>query len=799
MKFPLSWLKDYIDLDVSVDELCDKMTMLGLEIESVESMGEGIQNVVVGHILDIQPHPDADKLVICQTEVGQDEPLQIVCGAKNMKAGDKVPTAVPGGSLPGGFKIGKRKMRGVESAGMMCSAQELGLGEDHSGLLILDTDAPVGQDVRSILGLDDVILEIEVTPNRNDWSGLIGIARELSAAYGTPLKIPQVSLTEGDTLASDLSSVTIEAPNLCNRYLGRIIQGVKVGPSPDWLAQRLIAAGQRPINNIVDITNYVLLETGHPLHAFDLNKLNGKRVVVRQAKPGETMKTLDQEDRKLTEDMLVIADAQIPIAIAGIMGGADSEVGDDTVDLFIESAYFSPSSVRKTARTLGLNSEASQRFQRGADPDIVPLAADRVCELILECAGGELTSGTLGEYPKPIIIEPITLNFHRVEKVLGTNVSSETQLNILKTLGFSVTEPSEDDAIIHVPPRRHDATREADLIEEIARLFGFENIEPTLPRVRPVEARYAPSFQRHRDLRNHILSCGLTEFFNWTFTNRPDMEKAGLTKDIDTLILLENPLSEKQEGMRTSLLPGLLNTASFNLRKNRKSLSAFELGPVYTSSPNQENGLQHNELGIVLSGSAGEKFWGNPQHLLDIFDLKGIVEGIMANLSMDDFTISAAQRDSFADGACAEISLKGNVIGIMGQINLDVAQNFEIEHPIFIAILDTDKLLKSKQSTVVYQGTSDHPPSLRDLAVLVNDDIPAGDLIRAAQKAGGKNLAQVSIFDIYRGKQVEQGKKSVALSLIFQSKERTLTDKDTDKACNKIVKSMEHQFGAQLR
>ncbi|MFA6240661.1 MAG: phenylalanine--tRNA ligase subunit beta [Candidatus Hydrogenedentales bacterium] len=402
MNVSLNWLKEFVDITRSPDELAQDLTMLGLEIEAIERPGEGISNVFVGHILEIRKHPDADKLVVCKTDVGQGEPLQIICGATNMKEGDLVPTAVVGATLPGDFKITRRKMRGLESFGMMCSARELGMGKDHEGLLILPADFPIGQDVLPLLGLDDVVYEIEVTPNRGDWASMIGVARELAALYGSPLRIPNITLNESGEEARTLSSVTIDNPELCARYIGRVLTDVKIGPSPQWLAQRLTNAGQRPINNVVDITNLVLLETGHPLHAFDYDKLLVNKIVIRCAKQGETLKTIDEQIRPLDPAMLVIADAQNPVAVAGVMGGFDSEVSSGTTRIFLESAFFDPSSVRKTSRKLGMHTEASARFQRGADPEMARYAVDRAAALMQELAGATVSRGVIDEYPKPL-------------------------------------------------------------------------------------------------------------------------------------------------------------------------------------------------------------------------------------------------------------------------------------------------------------------------------------------------------------------------------------------------------------
>lgn len=800
MNIPLSWLNEYIDLDgIGVEELCQTMTMLGLEIEAVEETGADIQNVVVGKIVSIEPHPDADKLVICKTDVGDDEPTQIVCGATNMKVGDKVPTAKVGGTLPGGFEIGKRKMRGVASAGMMCSSKELGLGDDHSGLMILDESMEIGTDVRGPLGLNETILEIEITPNRNDWSGLIGIARELSAFYGRPLKTPDVKLTTSSEKASEVSSVTIEAPDLCNRYIGRVMRGITVKPSPDWLQKRLIDAGQRPINNVVDVTNYVLLETGHPLHAFDFNKLAENRIVVRQAKDGEILKTIDQEDRKLTSEMLVIADAQNPVAVAGVMGGFNSEVGDDTVDLFIESAYFNPSSIRKTSRTLNLVSEASQRFQRGADVDMAPYAAERCCQLILETAGGSVSDGTLDEYPNPLNLNDIIIDHDNVNQRMGINVSPETHNKYLSALGFSIVKHDETTSTIGIPNRRHDCTRPADLVEEITRLHGFENVEATLPAIPQIEETYAPHYQTLQSLRGQICSMGLNEIYTWAFASTQDLEKACLNDLLAASIPVENPLSEKHAFMRPSLIPSVLNVASANIRRNVKDIAIFEMAPIYKKSEGAEGRTQLETLTIALSGNSTLSYWTDDVRPADIYELMGLVEEIATCLQSESPTFEATEHPTFAPGECAAIRAKGNTIGHIGRINKSVAVAFDSDQDIFVAEFQVKSLLNKKTKYAKYQPVPEHPASLRAIAVVVDNSIAVGDLQNTAQKAGGKLLQRVELFDIYTGEQVPDGKKSVALNLVFQSPERTLTDKDTEKACAKILKTLAHKFEAELR
>ncbi len=799
MDISLNWLKDYIDLDVGVEELCEKMTMLGLEIEKVSHTAEGLDGILIGQITSIEPHPDADKLVICKTDVGESEPLQIVCGAKNMKAGDKVPTAVIGGTLPGDFKIARRKMRGIESQGMMCSAKELGLGDDHSGLMILDEDATIGQNALAYLGLDDVVLEIEVTPNRNDWAGMIGVARELSAAYDIPFTKPEVKLTEESTPVTDLTSVELNDPALCPRYVGRVIRNVKIGPSPDWLVQRLVAAGQRPINNVVDITNFVLMETGHPLHAFDYDKLAENRIVVRRSKAGESIKTIDQEEHKLAEDMLVIADAKGPVAVAGVMGGFDSEVDEGTTNLFVESAYFNPASIRKTSRALNIITESSQRFQRGADPEMAPYAADRACQLILELAGGQLAQGTIDAYPSNLETPELTLRYARTDSFLGAEIAPNQQRQILRGLGFEELHADEAGVTVRVPTWRPDVTQEVDLIEEVGRLFGFHNIEGTLPRVTRMAKKVAPEYYRIRDFRRFLANIGLTETATWTFSNPDEVAMAGLDGDYLNMITLENPLSEKHTTMQSSLIPGMLRLCSQNLRKSHNSLKLFEIAPVYTPSDETDNGAkQVNRLTILLSGEANETTWNTAQRELDFYDLKGYLEAI-ADYCKLDLILQSVENKTLTSGQSATIKLNGSAIGMLGTVAHEVRNAFEIDKPAYLLDINLDRLLKKAVPAAIFEEIPAFPPSQRDMALAVDVDVAAGDLLDTATKSGGKLLNDARIFDVYTGDKIEAGKKSVALSLSFQSAERTLTDTDTQKAFDKIVGKLKKLYGAELR
>lgn len=795
MKLSLNWLKDYIALDVSVAELCEKMTMLGLEIENVDQIGAEISGVVIGRILEINPHPDADKLVVCRTDVGQAEPLQIVCGAKNMKPGDLVPTATPGGTLPGGITLGKRKMRGVESQGMMCSARELGVGAEHDGLLILDPSFQVGADAKAALGLDDVVVEIEVIPNRGDWASVIGIARELSAAYGAPMRMPETGSADSGAAAASVPSVTIEDMELCPRYVGRIVRGVKIGPSPTWLARRLASAGQRAINNVVDITNYVLLETGQPLHAFDFDRLAGRRIVVRRAHDDETIKTIDQETRSLTSKMLVIADAKSPVAVAGVMGGHDSEVGAGTTNVFLESAYFEPTQVRRTARALTVSTEASQRFQRGADPEMALFAANRAARLMAEIAGGQVAPGVLDEYPRKQSAPEITLRFARSDALIGCPVDAAAQRRYLTALGFNELRADPASVTVTPPSWRYDCSIEADLIEEVARLHGYEKVPVTIPRVRHSEVVLAPDLSKLFELRHFVAGLGLSEFVHWTFTCLEDVERARLGDRYGQMLGLMNPLTENHSTMRRTLIPQLIQTASANLRKNVPYVAAFEIGPVFM--PAHELPEETQRLGIVLAGTR-PKHWAGAERALGFYDLKGLLEAVFTHLGVEA-EYSETDVPCFAPGEGASIRFGKKVFGELGRIHPKAVEAFEATTDVYVAEIDLSAVITARGPVPQFVEIPAFPPSLRDLAVVVDEKVQAGALLEVVRQAGGKLLHEARVFDVYTGKPVPEEKKSVAIALVFQSGERTLTDKDTDKAVQKIRQRLGQEFGAEQR
>ncbi len=798
MRVSLNWLKEYVDVNYTVEELAHQLTMLGLEIESIIQPGKEISSIFVGQIESIEPHPDADKLVVCKTRVNDSEPLQIVCGAKNMNVGDKVPTAVVGATLPGNFTITRRKMRGLESQGMMCSAKELGLGEDHAGLLILPPDLPVGADIKPILGLNDTIFEIEITPNRGDWASMIGVARELAALQGSELKIPAVTVEECDTPIESLCALTVQDTDLCPRYLGRVLTNVKVAPSPDWLCRRLLAAGQRPINNIVDITNYVLLETGQPLHAFDHKLLAENRIVVRCAKSKEPITTLDDVNRELDEDILVIADGKSPQCVAGVMGGSTSEVGDNTTQIFLESAVFKPQSIRKTSRKLGLITESSQRFQRGADPVMAAYALNRAAMLMQQLAEAKVCTGVFDSYPTPLGGHGVGLRYTRTNKVLGVEIPSQQQIQILINLGFELVSETEENAVFKVPSWRYDVTLEADLIEEVGRFFSFDNIPMTLPRVRPTNQCFAPQEQVIWALKHFLVDKGLTEVYHWTFSCAEDIQNAGLVGNYLDMVMLENPLSEKQAGMRTSIIPALLNNVARNLNKGATSVAVFELGPVYYPIPGELLPNEPLRLSIALSGQRKPNHWSKTTENVDFYDLKGCVEAITDFFAVEVNYVNST-FEPFQQGVSATLKIGEQTLGHIGQVNKHVRRNYDIGRETYMAELDLTMLLNIPQAVPQFKEISAFPASLRDMAIIVEEHITANDIMNYTKIAGGNLLHQVEIFDVYRGKPVAEGKKSIAIGLTFQAMDRTLTDNDTQKSWDKILKTLQKECGAELR
>ena len=806
MNVTLNWLKAYIDFEFSPSELADRLTMLGVEVESVKQLGTDLEGVVVGSVTSIRPHPNADKLVLCQVDTGGTEELQIVCGAPNVREGMLAPVATIGATLPVGLTIKRAKLRGETSEGMLCSEKELGLSDDAAGLMELPTDTHLGTPLSETLRLDDVVFELEITPNRPDCLSLIGVAREIQAETGNPLKLPTVNLKESSTNAGDLTSVTIDAPDLCPRYAARVIQGVKVTESPAWLQQRLESVGIGVINNIVDITNFVLMEYGQPLHAFDYDKLTENRIVVRRATESEHITTLDEVERELTPDMLVIADAEKPVALAGIMGGYDSEITETTCDVLLESAYFNPSSVRATAKALGISTEASYRFERGADPGVVLAALDRAAQLIAELADGTVCEGTVDVYPGQQPLTQIQLRPERVNFVLGTTLEAAEMAQILNRLGFDV-DTAEEAYQVTVPTFRSDITREIDLIEEIARVHGYDNIPTTLPKGDIPVPVSDPKTEVRMRIKHFLLAAGMMEAVNYSFCDPNCFDKIRLNANdpLRNTLQLRNPLSPEMSVLRTTLTPSLLENAQHNRNHQIDTIALFEIGSVFLHD--DKNGrsdlriatLEPERVAGVLAGQIGEGVYSDPYRPPDFFDIKGLVEGMLEASNVVDWTLQKTDVPTFHPGRNAEVLLGDKRIGVFGEAHPEVLENYDLPYKAYLFEFDLEGLADAATFTKRFEPISIYPKVARDLAIVVDKDILSDMPTELIYTTGGDSIDSVRLFDVYEGEQVPEGKKSLAYTITYHSATETLTDKAVNALHEKVVEHLSRELGAELR
>ncbi len=797
MNVTLNWLKTYIDFELSPSELAARLTMLGIEVESIKQLGAELEGVVVGSVSSIRPHPNADKLVLCHVDVGETEELQIVCGAPNVREGMLAPVATIGATLPVGLTIKRAKLRGETSQGMLCSEKELGLSDDAAGLMELPADTPLGRPLSEALGLDDVLFEFEITPNRPDCLSMIGVAREVRAETGNPLKLPTVDLKESETNTRDLTAVTIDAPDLCPRYAARVIQGVKVAESPAWLQQRLESVGVGVVNNIVDITNFVLMEYGQPLHAFDYHKLTENRIVVRRATDGEHITTLDEVERELTPDMLVIADAEKPVALAGIMGGYDSEITEGTCDVLLESAYFNPSSVRATAKALGVSTEASYRFERGADPGVALAALDRAAQLIVELAGGAICEGIVDVYPGQQPLTQIRLRPERVNFVLGTALEAAEMVQILNRLGFDVGTAG-DAYQVTVPTFRADVTREIDLIEEIARVYGYDNIPTTLPKGDiPVPAT-DPKTEVRKHIKHFLLAAGMMEAINYSFCDPNCFDKIRLeAKDpLRDALPLQNPLSPEMSVLRTTLMPGLLENAQHNRNHQIDTIALFEIGSVFLRDGEQK---EPERVTGVLAGQIGEGVYSNPYRHPDFFDIKGLVEGMLEVCGIVDYSLQKTDTPVFHPGRNAEVMLDGGQIGTFGEVHPEVLEKYDLPYKAYLFEFNLEGLVGAATFAKRFEPIPIYPKVARDLAIVVDKETLSDMPTELIYATGGDAVDSVRLFDIYEGEQVPEGKKSLAYTITYYSATETLTDKVVNALHDKVVKRLNRELGAELR
>ncbi|HTD50271.1 MAG TPA: phenylalanine--tRNA ligase subunit beta [Acidimicrobiia bacterium] len=791
MRAPLSWIREFVPVDAPVADIADALNQLGLEVEAIEAPGRDIGDVVVARILEVMAHPDADRIRLADVDAG-DGVVRVVCGAPNIEAGMVVPFAPVGAQLPGDFTIERRTIRGQISEGMLCSARELGLGDDHGGILELPRDAVPGTDIREVLGLDDVVFDLSITPNRPDAMGIVGVARELAAHYGLTLTVPTPDA--GDTVR-DLrgATVVVEARDRCPRFVA-MVADVTVGESPDWMQRRLVLAGMRPINNVVDVTNYVMLERCRPLHAFDFDRLAGPGIVVRLAQPGEKIETLDGVRRELSGDDLLICDAsRVAQGIAGVMGGSTAEVSPATTTILVESAYFEASGIAKTAKRLGLRSEASARFERGVDPNDVAAGAARAMELLTEIAAARRDTGTIDVYPQPIRPARVVVRTDRVNQLLATSLT-DTQLGeLLAPLGIDVA-----DGTATVPTWRPDVEREIDIVEEVARRIGLHRIARTVP-ANADKIGALTAMQRDRRVISDVLvGAGYDEVFTLPLLAPTDLARAGVASDVG-LIEVENPLRAEESILRPALLPGVLRAVAHNATHGNHDVSLFEIGHVFAPPvPGATLPVERLHLAAVRAGHIVRTPY-EPDREVTVHDIVAVVEAVAQELRLADWNLVAASRPGFHPVRTARIMVDGADVGTVGEIDGDVIAAFALNGPVVAYEIDADLLLAASRVPLTAQPISRYPTSTIDLAFVVADDVPAGVVLTALRDAGGQLLESVRVFDVFRSETLGPGRVSLAFALTFRAPDRTLTDGEVGELRRRGIDAVTSAFGAELR
>lgn len=832
MKVSLKWLSEYVEVPADLKAFCDRLDLTGTGVEGVEVAGQTFDKVVVGQIVEKKAHPDSDHMWVCQVSVGENnlgkdgkpEPLQIVCGAQNFNEGDKIPVALVGAEF-GDFKIKKSKLRGVVSNGMNCSERELGLGSDHDGIMILPADAPVGEPFADYMKLNDKILDLEITPNRPDCLSMKGMAREVGAMYERdftdPLDDPIFNLGENQDLepTADSVEVTISDPARCDRYTARVIENVKVGPSPDWLAQRVTAAGARSINNIVDATNYILFLLGQPLHAFDYDKLANKdgkvHIIVRPAEDGEKFTTLDGEERTLTSDMSVIATPTEAVALAGVMGGLDSEVTDETTTILLEAATFSSGHTSRTSRNLGLISEASLRYERGVDDNPIGAFSDASAALIAAVSGGTVRPGIVDVWEQKT--EPIMLDFRtpRFNAMMGAEIDRDYIISTLTRLGCAVTVADEAESaaascaegeLLHVlaPTFRPDLEREIDLYEEVLRLYGMDRIEPTLPGGAGRIGKRTVAEQKIQKINDTLRAAGLNETVTYSFAEPGDLDKLRMDKEgLGMPVELLNPLNAEQSIMRQSIIPGLLHSLAYNQNHGVKNVQLYETGRVFFAAEGKKKPKEKERVAAVLAGAMGDPAWNNTPAAFDFFDGKGIIESLLHELATPKVrfkALSAEEAPHLQPGRAAQVLSGGTVLGWVGEIHPLAADAFEATAPVVAFELDLDALVKTSQPARDYVDVPLFPAVTMDIALVVDEDVTNEKLMQIMRSAGGKLLSSIQLFDVYRDEErLGAGKKSMAYALEYRSPDKTLTAEEVNKQHERLIKKTCGATGAEVR
>ena len=812
MNTPLSWIKDYVpELDCTVQEYVDAMTLSGTKVEGYEQLDKNLEKIVVGKILSIEKHPDADKLIVCQVQVTEEgEQVQIVTGASNVKVGDKVPVVLDGGRVagsahdnephPDGIKIKKGKLRGVPSFGMMCSIDELGSTVDMypdaapDGIYILSDnedyrDAPIGSSVPELLGLHDTVVEYEVTSNRVDCFGILGIAREAAATFGKPFVPPVVKVTENDEKTSDYVSVEIQDTDLCSRYVAKVVKNVKIGPSPEWMKRRLAAVGIRPINNIVDITNFVMTEYSQPMHAYDLDTIADKKIVVKRAQKGEKFVTLDGQERELDDSILTICDGQKAIGIAGIMGGENTMITDEVNTMLFEAACFDGTNIRLSGKKLGMRTDAQAKFEKGLDPNTAMEAMNRACQLITELGAGEVVGGYVDVYPNVREPKRVAYDVDRINKMLGTDIDEDTMIGYFEKIDLPVDKAAKE---IIVPTWRQDVNVLADVAEEVARFYGYDNIPTTLPASAATKGGLSEKLRVENIVRNVAEQSGFCEAMTYSFESPKVFDKLLISQEdaLRNVVKISNPLGEDFSVMRTLPLNGMLTSLSTNFNRRNKNVRLYEIANVYIPKDNTGKELPDERTQLTL-GMFGEG---------DFFDMKGVVEEVLEAVGIKSVKSydPKAEKNFLHPGRQAKVSVDGTVVGYLGEIHPEVAENYNMKTKAYVAVIDMPTLMELANFAIKYTGIAKYPAVSRDLSMVMPKSILVGQVEELIRKKGGKLLEDCTLFDVYEGDQIAEGHKSVAYSISFRAADHTLEEKEITTVMDKILKGLE-DMGIELR
>jgi len=799
VKVSLSWLREFIDISIDIPELADRLTMQGLAVEEIEHILPDIRGVITARVTEVKKHPNADRLSLCMVDTGEGSPLKVVCGASNVEEGGLYPFAPTGTRLPGGMEIREAEIRGELSSGMLCSGKELEIGVDGEGILRLDDALPIGADLVSELGLEDYILDIDVTANRFDLLSHIGIAREIGSITGNHIRLPDHAVTWGVENAGGEVSVDLLDREACPRYMACVIKGVKVTSSPFRLARRLETLGLRTVNNVVDVSNYVLMELGHPLHTFDSNLLKDDRIVVRRASERETIETLDGEKRELGPEDLVIADLEKPVAIAGVMGGLDTEVTDSTTDVFVECAHFNPVLIRRTSRRLALQSQASFRFERWVDPNSLSFALDRAVFLLQAHAGGVVSSGRIDEYPEEVKRKTVCLRPARADKLLGTSIDAREMAGLLEGIDLPVNE-NEGEIEVDVPTFRQDLTEEVDLIEEIARLVGYDRFDIPEETGSRIAAGADKRSQRMEQMKMLLAGQGFREVYTASFLNAEEMALLFPGIDTSTLWSVRNPISSNTGILRHSLLPGLIQVLKLNANRNNPDLRIFESGTVFNPmSTGEQKPQESTSVAGLISGGKSPVHWTNSSpESYDFFDLKGMVEFLFKEMGTPDVLCTNANRMPFHPGRCSSVTVSGVEVGCLGELHPSVCRALDLRDVPFLFELDT-LCFEATNGKRTYIEVSSFPSVKRDLSLLVPNKVTHHDLETEIRDVCGDLLEELTLYDVYSGRQVPDGSEALTFALVLRSRKRTLNDREIEVLMGKVMKRIEKELGVTLR